>query len=65
MMIVTYCTTGGSIPARPVLGPSITEAGKDHGVHQEQAVVRMIMIMIMIMIMNVLGLSITEAGKDH
>ena len=34
---MTYCATTCSIPPRPVLSPSITEAGKDYRVHQEQA----------------------------
>ena len=33
----TNCTSGGSIPTRPVLSSSITKAGKDDQVDQEQA----------------------------
>ena len=44
---MTYCATAGSIPPRPVLSPSITEAGKDYGVHQEQAESMMSMVAMM------------------
>ena len=33
----TNCTSGCSIPTRPVLSSSITKAGKDDQVNQEQA----------------------------
>ena len=33
----TNCTSGCSIPTRPVLSSSITKAGKDDQVDQEQA----------------------------